>query len=141
MSRPDIELALDLRSWEHVVILAPTDGDDERKYPPEWVRPTSQAALHTAVASDCVVIIDRVDVSKSTLAAIGQAWPAARLVAFIPSDRTQEIAMRRLVTSTFPWHRTWDFATASGKAIVFEGICGAAYDRDTVVDMRPVDGA
>ena len=139
-NRSDLELSLDVRSFEQVVVLAPDDSAEKRTYPDHWVRPTTATQLQEAVImQNSVVIVDRVDVNMRTLSTIGQG--NVRLVAFIPQDREQEIAMRRLVTATYPWTRTWDHATASGKAIVFEGIVGQAYDRDRILDMRSVEAA
>ncbi len=130
-NRPEVDLALDVRSWESVIVLAAEDGT----YPTHWVRPNSATALQEALSqTHCVVVADRVDVTPKTMARIGVQCP--RLVAFIPLDRDQEIAVRRLVTAMYPWARTWDHSTSLGKAIVYEGIGGAPYDRDAIMDMR-----
>lgn len=134
-SRPDVELALDVRSYERVIVLAP---DDDKKYPENWIRPSNSTEMEF-INEESVVIVDRVDVHWKTLERIGR--DRARMVAFVPDGLEQEKSMRRMARALFPWAEVWDVHTSFGKLLVTSGVKGAIYDRDTMVDMRPVSVA
>ena len=106
-SRPDIELALDVRSYEKVVVVAGQDSTYD--YPETWVQPSRTADLQ--VNGECVVIIDRVEIQRKTLAQIAQANP--RLVAFAVASVDHEKQVRRMVTSLFPWNEVWTGTTVT----------------------------
>ena len=86
-NRPDIELALDVRSYERIVVLS--DPGSTYPYPEHWKR--SQSAHE--IQADSIVVVDRVEVYRKTLAAIGAKSP--RLIAFAPANVDQEKSMRR----------------------------------------------
>lgn len=133
-SRPDLELALDVRSYESIVVLA--SPDNQTAYPESWVRPTRGDL--GPIDDQAVVVIDRVDVQRRTLSLIGEARP--RLLALVPQGVEQEKSMRRLLTSVFPWAEVWTIFTSFGKLLVTKDAHGRAYDRDDVVDMRAPTG-
>lgn len=131
-SRPDIELALDVRSYERVVILA--DPQSTFAYPEHWQRPPKGPDA-VPVDSETVLVVDRVEIYRKTLAAVGARRP--RLIAFAPADVEQEKSMRRTLRTVYPWAEVWEFHTSFGKLLVTKDAVGPAYDRDDVVDMRP----
>lgn len=130
-NRPDLELALDVRSDESVVVL--TSPDNPTTYPEGWVRP-GRGDL-SSVSSLSVVVVDRVDIQRRTLSTLGQLGP--RLVAMAPQGVDQEKAMRRLISSAYPWAEVWTVSTSFGKLLVTKDVHGPAYEREDVVDMRP----
>ena len=129
-NRPDIELALDVRSDEKVVVIA--GQDSEYQYPERWTKPTRLSELSADELS--VVIVDRVEIQRRTLAQIAESRP--RLVAFAVASVEHEKQVRRLVTSLFPWNEVWTVFTSFGKVLVTKDVRGAAYDRSQVIDMR-----
>lgn len=129
-SRPDIELALDVRSYERVIVIA--GQDSTHQYPESWEKPASVAAL--TVDEESVVVIDRVEIQRRTLAQIAEGRP--RLVAFAVASVDHEKQVRRMITALFPWNEVWTVFTSFGKLLVTKDAVGKAYDRDTVVDMR-----
>ena len=131
-SRPDIELVLDIRSYEHVIVLA---NHDEPKHPAHWIKISSRDEL-SCLNSDSVVVVDRVDVSFAVLRQIGEARP--RLVAFVPCSIEHEKSIRRLISSMSPWAEVWTLSSSLGKLIVTGGILGPAYDRQDVIDQRSI---
>lgn len=130
-SRPDIEQALCIRSDETVVVLAHPDSDYE--YPAHWVRPQRLQEIIDAVSPQTVVVVDRLELSRKVLAAVGAKRP--RLVAVAPLGIEGEKSVRRMVTALYPWSEVWVFTTNFGKLLVTKDVTGPAYDRDTVVDL------
>ena len=128
-NRPDLNLALNVRSYERVVVLS--NPESTYDYPEEWVRPLNVAGIG-ATDPETVVVVDRVELSAQTLLRIAEGRP--RLVAFAPRDVEQEKSMRRLVTALFPWSEVWVLSTLFGKLLVTKDIGGKAYDRDAVVE-------
>lgn len=126
-NRPDIELALDVRSDEKVIVIA--GQESEYQYPEKWLKPARISDL--AVDEMSVVIIDRVEVQRRTLAQIAEGRP--RLVAFAVASVDHEKQVRRLVTSLFPWNEVWTVFTSFGKVLVSKDLRGTAYDRSQVV--------
>ena len=136
-SRPDIELALDVRSYEQIIVLS--NPESVYDYPENWVRPQKGSDL-SLIDPNSVVIVDRVEIARRTLALIGERCP--RLVAFAPLGLEQEKSMRRMLTALYPWwSETWTLFTSFGKVLVTRDVMGRAYDRDELVDMRPPLGA
>lgn len=127
-SRPDIEIALDVRSNERIVVLSSPDSTFE--YPENWVRPAKLSDLE--VDSQTVVIVDRVEIQRRTLAQVAEGFP--RLVAFAVANIDHEKQVRRMVTSLFPWNEVWTVFTSFGKLLVTKDTVGKAYDRELVVD-------
>lgn len=130
--RPDIELALDVRSYETVVVIAGQDSDYE--YPDNWVKPES---LNDIKREDLVpvFVIDRVEIQRKTLAHLAEMHP--RMVAFAIASVDHEKQVRRMITALFPWNRVWTISSAFGKLLVTDDCRGPAYDREQIVDMRP----
>jgi len=135
-NRPDIELALDVRSYERIVVLS--DTGSTYPYPEHWNRPTKGSDIGR-VDGETIVVVDRVEVYRKTLASIGSKGP--RLVAFAPANVDQEKSMRRTLRSVYPWAEVWELHTSFGKLLVTSGVRGEAYDRDFVIDQRPVAAA
>jgi len=135
-NRPDIELALDVRTYEHVVVLA--DPQSEYSYPEHWVRPTKGGDLDL-IDPESIVVIDRIEIFRRTVAAIGAKQP--RLLAFAPVSQDQDKLMRRTIRSVYPWATFWEIQTSFGRLLVTSGVRGTPYDRDQLIDMRPVAGA
>lgn len=129
-NRPDIELALDVRSDEKVIVIA--GQESEYQYPERWVKPARLSELE--IDETTVVIIDRVEVQRRTLAQIAEGRP--RLVGFAVASVEHEKQVRRLVTSLFPWNEMWTVFTSFGKVLMTKDVRGASYDRNQVVDMR-----
>lgn len=129
-SRPDLELALDVRSYEKIVVI--TGQDSTYQYPENWVRPSKTSELE--LDGESVVVIDRVELQRKTLGQIGEAAP--RMVAFAVASIDHEKQIRRMVTALYPWNRLWTVFTSFGKLLVTDDIKGAPYDRETVLDQR-----
>lgn len=136
-NRPDIEIALDVRSHEQVCIIS---CDKSQRYHESWIAVCSMNDIES-ITSDSVVIIDYVDYVDSfgLIKAIGNRGP--RLVAFIPSNVEQEKSMRRIVTAMYPWAEVWTLSTDFGKLLVSNGVNGRPYAREDVRDERPVGQA
>ncbi|MBV9125623.1 MAG: hypothetical protein JO112_19920 [Planctomycetes bacterium] len=119
-SRPDIALALDVRSYERIVVIAKPDS--EYAYPEEWSRP---ASLSEAIVDDhSVVIVDRVDVAWKSFAALAAGHP--RLFAFAVNGVEQEKKVRRMITALFPWNEVWTVWTSFGKTLITKDARGEA---------------
>ena len=132
--RPDIELALDVRSYETVVVIA--GQESEYPYPEEWSKPDSLRSIETSKdVLQPVFVVDRVEIQRKTLAQMAEMNP--RLVAFAVANVEHEKQVRRMVTSLFPWNEVWTVSTSFGKLLVTKDATGKAYDRNDVVDMRP----
>ena len=112
-TRPEIELALDVRSYERIVVLSSPDSPHE--YPESWVKPQKAGDLGQ-IDAETIVVVDRVEIQRPTLAAIGERGP--RLIAFAPQGVDQEKSMRRMLTTLFPWAEVWTLFTAFGKVLV-----------------------
>lgn len=129
-SRPELELTVDLRSYERIAVVS--GPDSTLSYPEKWVKLT-RSDLNT-IDPETIVLIDRVDVQRRTLESIAEKRP--RLIVMAPTNVEQEKSMRRLVTSTFPWAESWTIFTSFGKVLVTKDVIGASYERETVIDMR-----
>ncbi len=132
-SRPDIELALDIRSHEHIVVLS--NPDSVYDYPEKWDRPINITALN--VHEDTVVLVDRIELSQRTLEIIALGNP--RLVAFAMISIDHEKQVRRMITATYPHAEVWTISTSFGKILVSKDIKGLAYTRSNVVDLRDAE--
>jgi hypothetical protein len=119
-SRPDIELALDVRSYEQVVVISKPDVVYD--YPERWSRPTGASEAH--VDSETVVIVDRVDVSWRTFATLAESGP--RMFAFVVNGVEQEKRVRRMVTALYPWNEVWTVWTSYGKTLITKDARGDA---------------
>lgn len=135
-NRPDIELALDIRSYERIVVLS--DPGSTYPYPDHWNRPAKGGDIGQ-IDGETIVIVDRVEVYRKTLATIGQKAP--RLIAFAPANVEQEKSMRRTLRSVYPWAEVWELHTSFGKLLVTKDAIGTPYEREQVVDMRPIAAA
>jgi hypothetical protein len=133
-SRPDIELALDVRSYEKVVVI--TGQDSTYQYPDGWIRPTKLADLE--VTEETVVVIDRVELQRKAIAQIAEGKP--RLVAFAVASIDHEKQVRRMITSLYPWNEVWTIFTSFGKLLITKDVKGVAYDRDEIVDVFSPNG-
>lgn len=145
-SRPDIELALDVRSYEKIVVIASQDSEFE--YPETWIKPSKLSDLDDQQIGGSetlqpspdyplamsVVIVDRVEVQRKTLSKIAAGGP--RLIAFAVANVEHEKQARRMVTSLFPWNEVWTLYTSFGKLLVTKDAVGKPYDRNDVIDMR-----
>lgn len=122
-NRPDIALALDVRSDENVVVVS---KDLDAQYPTWWVRP--QSVHETAVDPGSVVVVDRVELSRRSFAQLAAGCP--RLFAFIvpPGGIEYEKQVRRMVTALYPWSELWTIWTSMGKALVTKDAKGDAYE-------------
>lgn len=129
-SRPDIELALDVRSYEKIVIL--TGQDSSYQYPDEWVRPAKLSDLE--VNDECVVLVDRVELQRKTMSQIAEGRP--RLVAFAVANVDHEKQVRRMITSLYPWNEVWTVFTSFGKLLITKDAKGKPYERDDVTDWQ-----
>ncbi len=125
-SRPDLELALDVRSYERVVVI--TGQDSTYQYPENWIRPESIADLE--LDAESIVVVDRVELQRKTLAQIGEAAP--RMVAFAVASIDHEKQIRRMITALYPWNRVWTIFTSFGKLLVTDDVKGLPYDRETI---------
>ena len=130
-SRPDLELALDVRSYERVVVIA--GPESEYQYPESWIRPSRITDLE--VNEESVVVVDRVEIQRKTLAQIAEGRP--RLVAFAIQNVDHEKQVRRMITALFPWNEVWTMFTSFGKLLVTKDATGAAYDRSMVPEIYP----
>lgn len=128
-SRPDIELALDVRSYERIVVI--TGPDSTFEYPENWVKPVKSADLH--IDAESIVVVDRVEIQRKTLQQIAEGRP--RLLAFAVASIDHEKQVRRMVTSLFPWNEVWTVFTSFGKLLITKDVQGVAYDRDQMVDV------
>jgi hypothetical protein len=133
INRPDIALALDVRSYETIAVVPAPDTTQE--YPDSWHRIESRPALDL-VNELSVVIVDRLDIQRKALAQIAQRRP--RLLALFPRNVEQEKSMRRMISIMFPWSEVWTLSTSFGKALVTPDAKGIPYDRLDVIDARPV---
>ncbi len=133
--RTPIELALSLRSYERVVCL--TDPSTPRDtYPEHWELP--QTIRGSTIDVHCVVVVDRIDISGKALAAAASRNP--RLIAFAVASVDHERATRRLLKSLYPFAETWDVSTDLAKLVLTDAH-GDPYDRDRIIDQRPVECA
>jgi hypothetical protein len=123
---PDIEVALDVRSYERVVVLSRV----ENNYPERWEKTFSSRA---EIDNDTVIIIDRTDISQDDLGIIASAKP--RMVAFVPFSVEQEKSMRRMISTLYPWAQVWMQFTTFGKILYTSEIYGLPYNREELVDM------
>lgn len=123
-TRPEIELALDIRSYENVVVLC---GEARNDYPEGWIQPNDGDELGSILNADSVVVIDKVGLQARTLTQIAASSP--RLVAFAIADVEHEKQVRRMVTSLFPWNEMWTIFTSFGKLLVTKDVKGKPYDR------------
>ena len=133
-TRPTIELALDIRSWERVVLF--TEPTSDYEYPPGWQRPSGLYDAH--IDGETVVIFDRIDFTKKTLVSV--VAKAARMIGICPIDVDHERFVRRVLTDLYPFTEVWTVSTAFGKVLMASPV-GAPYDRDKVIDERPRAGA
>ena len=128
--RPDVRMALDLRSDETVMVIADPERDSFR-YEPEWQRPLTFEEVY--VDNKTVVIVDRMELSRESIASITAANP--RLLAIAVMDPEHEKRTRKALRTLHPWSDVWDITTEFGRLIVTSAF-GPAYDRANVIDMR-----
>lgn len=133
MSRPDIELALDVRSYERIVVV--TSPDSTFEYQESWIKPNRSSDFAQCIDGESIVVVDRVEIQRKTLSQIALHRP--RLVAFAVSSIDHEKAVRRMVTALFPWSELWTVSTSFGKLLVSKDIRGNSYERGDLMDMRP----
>lgn len=119
-NRPDLELALDVRSYERVVVISnPTSVYD---YPDDWERPTSLSDAR--VDAESVVLVDRTEVSWKTFASLASGGP--RLFAFAVDGVEHEKRVRRMITALFPFNEVWTIWTTLGKTLITKDARGRA---------------
>lgn len=140
-------MALDVRSYEKVVVIAAQDSTFQ--YPENWVKPVRLSDLDEMTIGGnetfkvdpnyplamSVVVVDRVEIQRKTLSQLAERYP--RLLAFAIANVDHEKQVRRMVTSLFPWHEIWTIYSSFGKLLVTKDLVGNAYDRSKLVDMRP----
>lgn len=145
-SRPDIELALDVRSYEKIVVIS--GQESPYQHPDHWIKPAKLSDLQDTVIGGndtykvdpryplamAIVVIDRVEVQRKTLLQIAAGYP--RMVAFAVANLDHEKQVRRMLTSLFPWSEVWTLYTSFGKLLVTKDAIGTGYDRSKLVDMR-----
>jgi hypothetical protein len=144
--RPDIELALNVRSYEKVIVIA--DHGSMYRYPEHWVKLSKLSDLDEMSLGGnemyridpqyplamTVVVVDRIEIKRRTLTQLASRYP--RLIAFAVANVDHEKQVRRMITSLFPWSEVWTFYTSFGKLLVTKDVVGTVYDRDRIVDMR-----
>lgn len=135
-NRPDIELVLDVRSYERVVVIV--NPEAQQGYPQDWIEISGKEGL-ASIVPDSVVVIDRIDVGPRILSLIGSRRP--RLIALAPRGVEQEKLMRRVLSSTYPWSEAWTVSSAFGKLLVVKDAMGEPYERDSIRDERPLGEA
>lgn len=128
-NRPDINLALNIRSWERVMVIA--NQDSAFQYPEDWIRP--ERLSDADVDAETVVIVDRMDISREAMGTLMKGKP--RLFAVAVIDIPHEKHVRLMLTSLHPWCPVWTFSTDFGKLLVTTA-GGDPYDRDAVIDQR-----
>jgi hypothetical protein len=140
-------MALDVRSYEKVVVIAAQDSTFQ--YPEHWVKPARLSDLDGLVIGGnemykvnpdyplamSVVVVDRVEIQRKTLSQLAERYP--RMIAFAISSVDHEKQVRRMVTALFPWNEIWTVYSSFGKLLVTKDAVGKAYDRGKLVDMRP----
>lgn len=132
-NRPDIELALDVRSYERVILIS--GRDSVRQYPEAWFRPTTLAQMLSLVGPESVVLVDSAEVTRRTYGAVGERCP--RLLAVVTPTEEHARSIRRAVSSLYPWSELYGIVTCVGRIAVVQHLAGRPYDRDRVIDMRP----
>lgn len=132
--RPTIELALDIRSDERVVLF--TDPSSTYEYPERWIAPRTLHDVEFDVFT--VVVFDRCDVTKKQLATAAAA--EVRMVAICPIDVDHEKYVRRMLAAMYPWTEVFTTSTAFGKVLMLSPK-GQPYDRLRITDDRPVTRA
>lgn len=132
MSKPEPEVVLDVRSWERVVVIS--NRDSSAVYPDGWVRPPGLEELLLNLDPDSVVFVDGVDVSRRAFSFIGERAP--RIMGIMPLNEEHARAIRRTVTSLYPWAEFWSAMSSRGRMLIVKGAIGRSYDRDLIVDMR-----
>lgn len=124
--RPAIDLALDVRTDERVVLF--TDPSSTYEYPENWVHART---LHDAnIDPYTIVVFDRMDVSKKQI--IAAAVSEARMVAICPIDVDHEKYIRRMLASLYPWTEVFTTSTSFGKVLMCTPK-GQPYDRDRIL--------
>lgn len=128
--RPRVELAMDVRSDERVVLF--TDPSSTYDYPEHWFQPQS---MHDADLDPYVVVIfDRMEVSKKHI--VSCAINEVRMIGICPIDVDHEKQIRRMLTSLYPWTQVYEASTAFGKVLMLSPK-GRPYDRNRITDDRP----
>lgn len=134
MSRPDIELALDVRSYERVVLIA--GRDSTTPHPSHWHRPSTLSEMLSLVPDSGIVVVDHgVVVTRRTYEGISIRGPRALCVGVTGDENAR--SMRKLLLSIQPWCDLHSFMTDMGRVVVAYRFTGRPYDRDAVIDMRP----
>lgn len=133
-SKPEIELALGVRSDERIVVIS--SRGTAVTYPESWARPTNLEELRFSIDPTSVVIVDGVDVTRRTFNMIGELSP--RILAVAPMNEDHARSVRRTITSLYPWAEFWNINSSLGKLIVTKDAVGRAYDREAVIDFRPI---
>ena len=128
--RPNVELAMDLRSWERVVLF--TDPESTYEYPEAWIRP--HGMQDAFIDGECVVLFDRVTVSAKTIVAVVSR--GARMVGFCPVDVEHERFLRRALSTLYPWSEVYTASSAFGKVLMVSPGGQHPYDRNRVIDER-----
>lgn len=132
MSRATVDLALDVRSYERVVLMADPTSDFE--YPEHWERPKTLPEVR--LDGESVLVVDCLELSYETIDAVLSQGP--RLAAFIlpPGDLGFEKRTRSALRLLYPFARLWTVdESALGKFLMLEST-GPAYDRTKIVDQR-----
>lgn len=129
-----IEVALDVRSYERVVVITDVIEDRPTWYRAEWLYPHDLSEALSVITPESVVIVDGTALTRRVVQLVGQTCP--RLMAVRPLTEDHARSVRKTVTSLYPWNESWTVSTDAGRFIVVKGTVGHVYDRDAVVDMR-----
>ncbi len=130
--RSPIEVALDVRSYERVVVMA--DPESDFKYPERWERPLTLKDVR--IDPETVLIIDCIELSHETLVRV--LSPGPRIVGYLlpPRDLDFEKLVRRTMRTLYPFSEPWTAeSTDMGKCLMYQ-VSGPAYDRDDIIDQR-----
>lgn len=137
MNRPDIRTALDIRSYERIVV-ATVSGTARETYPDDWERISGPEEIEEVVDEETVVVVDRVELARRTYVEFFRMRP--RLLAVAVKSIEHEKSTRRTLSSIHPFAEVWTFSTDFGKVLVTDAK-GEPYDRDRIIDVRPWNGA
>jgi len=130
-NRPNIELVLDVRSYERVVVIA--NRDQSRTYPAAWFRPLTLSEMLLLVVPESVVVVDGAEPTRRTYASISQRRP--RLVAVTVTGEEHARSVRKALLSVQPWCELYSLNSSLGRLVVAHGFSGRPYDRYELPDM------
>ena len=131
-NRPEIELVLDVRSYERIVVIA--SREVEKAYPTNWHRPSTLSEMLGLLGTDSVVVVDGVDVSRRTYGLVSERAP--RIVAVTVTSEEHARSVRKALLSVQPWCDLYSTNSSLGRLVFAHRFCGRPYERENMVDMR-----